>query len=131
MHPAQAGYADKYPLAHGISASTSCSASITGTVPSACAARRGATVCNTSVSQLDTSESAANSFLPVEVSLPFPANKKVNLIGHSHGRPHHPLCGCCEAGSGLASVTSVGAPYGAQTADFIRNVPEGSAGRQP
>ncbi|MES2818994.1 MAG: triacylglycerol lipase, partial [Pseudomonadota bacterium] len=53
---------------------------------------------------------------------------KVNLIGHSHGGPTIRYVAAVRPQL-IASATSVGAPHkGSATADFIRQVPPGSAG---
>jgi len=53
--------------------------------------------------------------------------KKVNLIGHSHGGPTIRYAASIRPDL-VASVTSVaGVHKGSRTADFIRNIPEGSA----
>ncbi|MBL4834057.1 MAG: triacylglycerol lipase [Pseudomonas sp.] len=89
----------------------------------------GATVYSTSVSQLDTSEKRGEQLLAqVENIVAISGKRKVNLIGHSHGGPTVRYVAAVRPDL-VASVTSVGAPHkGSKAADFIRNVPEGSAG---
>lgn len=89
----------------------------------------GATVYSTSVSQLDTSEKRGEQLLAqVEDIVAITGKRKVNLIGHSHGGPTVRYVAAVRPDL-VASVTSVGAPHkGSKAADFIRNVPEGSAG---
>lgn len=89
----------------------------------------GATVYSTSVSQLDTSEKRGEQLLAqVENIVAITGKRKVNLIGHSHGGPTIRYVAAVRPDL-VASVTSVGAPHkGSKAADFIRNVPEGSAG---
>ena len=118
--PAQAGYTQtQYPivLAHGMLG-----------IPSALRSG-GATVYSTSVSQLDTSEKRGEQLLAqVESIVAISGKQKVNLIGHSHGGPTIRYVAAVRPDL-VASVTSVGAPHkGSKAADFIRNVPEGSAG---
>ncbi|MFO7704573.1 MAG: triacylglycerol lipase [Halopseudomonas sp.] len=89
----------------------------------------GASVYVTSVSQLDTSEKRGEQLLKqVENIVAISGKRKVNLIGHSHGGPTIRYVAAVRPDL-IASVTSVGAPHkGSKTADFIRNVPSGSAG---
>src|SRR5690554_1813665 len=89
----------------------------------------GATVYITEVSQLDTSEARGEQLLSqVEEIVAISGQPKVNLIGHSHGGPTIRYVAAVRPDL-AASVTSVGAPHkGSNTADFIRNVPPGSAG---
>ncbi len=89
----------------------------------------GATVYITEVSQLDTSEARGEQLLAqVEDIIAISGKPKVNLIGHSHGGPTIRYVAAIRPDL-VASVTSVGAPHkGSKTADFIRNVPPGSAG---
>ncbi len=89
----------------------------------------GATVYITEVSQLDTSEARGEQLLSqVEEIVAISGKAKVNLIGHSHGGPTIRYVAAVRPDL-VASVTSVGAPHkGSKTADFIRNVPPGSAG---
>ncbi|PRB77436.1 lipase [Pseudomonas sp. MYb185] len=89
----------------------------------------GATVYITEVSQLDTSEARGEQLLSqVEEIVAISGQPKVNLIGHSHGGPTIRYVAAVRPDL-VASVTSVGAPHkGSKTADFIRNVPPGSAG---
>ncbi|MGE8361499.1 triacylglycerol lipase [Pseudomonas sp.] len=91
--------------------------------------RDGATVYITEVSQLDTSEARGEQLLDqVEEIVAISGKPKVNLIGHSHGGPTIRYVAAVRPQL-VASVTSVGAPHkGSATADFIRNVPPGSAG---
>ncbi|GGC92689.1 triacylglycerol lipase [Halopseudomonas salina] len=89
----------------------------------------GASVYSTTVSQLDTSEKRGEQLLAqVEDIVAITGKRKVNLIGHSHGGPTIRYVAAVRPDL-VASVTSVGAPHkGSKAADFIRNVPEGSAG---
>lgn len=89
----------------------------------------GASVYVTSVSQLDTSEKRGEQLLKqVQNIVAISGKRKVNLIGHSHGGPTIRYVAAVRPDL-IASVTSVGAPHkGSKTADFIRNVPPGSAG---
>lgn len=89
----------------------------------------GASVYVTTVSQLDTSEKRGEQLLKqVENIVAISGKRKVNLIGHSHGGPTIRYVAAVRPDL-IASVTSVGAPHkGSKTADFIRNVPPGSAG---
>ncbi|HDZ55628.1 MAG TPA: triacylglycerol lipase [Pseudomonas xinjiangensis] len=91
--------------------------------------RDGARVYITEVSQLDTSEKRGEQLLrQVEEIVAISGKRKVNLIGHSHGGPTIRYVAAVRPDL-VASVTSVGAPHkGSKTADFIRNVPPGSAG---
>ncbi|WP_304639814.1 triacylglycerol lipase [Pseudomonas sp.] len=91
--------------------------------------RDGARVYVTQVSQLDTSEARGEQLLrQVEEIVAISGKPKVNLIGHSHGGPTVRYVAAVRPDL-VASVTSVGAPHkGSKTADFIRNVPPGSAG---
>ncbi|MDH1262849.1 triacylglycerol lipase [Pseudomonas sp. GD03944] len=91
--------------------------------------RDGATVYITEVSQLDTSEARGEQLLDqVEEIVAISGKPKVNLVGHSHGGPTIRYVAAVRPQL-VASVTSVGAPHkGSATADFIRNVPPGSAG---
>jgi len=91
--------------------------------------RDGASVYLTEVSQLDTSEARGEQLLEqVEEIVAISGQPKVNLIGHSHGGPTIRYVAAVRPDL-VASATSVGAPHkGSKTADFIRQVPEGSAG---
>lgn len=91
--------------------------------------RDGARVYVTQVSQLDTSEARGEQLLrQVEEIVAISGKPRVNLIGHSHGGPTVRYVAAVRPDL-IASVTSVGAPHkGSKTADFIRNVPPGSAG---
>ncbi|PAU85866.1 lipase [Pseudomonas sp. WN033] len=88
----------------------------------------GATVYVTEVSQLDTSEARGEQLLTqVEEIVAISGKPKVNLFGHSHGGPTIRYVAAVRPDL-VASVTSIGAPHkGSATADFIRQVPEGSA----
>jgi len=90
--------------------------------------RDGARVYVTQVSQLDTSEKRGEQLLrQVEEIVAISGKRKVNLIGHSHGGPTVRYVAAVRPDL-IASVTSVGAPHkGSKAADFIRNVPPGSA----
>ena len=89
--------------------------------------RDGAQVYITEVSQLDTSE-ARGEQRQVEEIAAISGKGKVNLVGHSHGGPTIRYVAAIRPDL-VASVTSVGAPHkGSDTADFIRQVPPGSAG---
>jgi triacylglycerol lipase len=129
---AQAGYTQtKYPivLAHGmLGFDKLLGVNYWYGIPSALR-RSGATVYSTSVSQLDTSEKRGEQLLTqVENIVAISGKQKVNLIGHSHGGPTIRYVAAVRPDL-VASVTSVGAPHkGSKAADFIRNVPEGSAG---
>ncbi|RJG09625.1 triacylglycerol lipase [Pseudomonas cavernicola] len=89
----------------------------------------GAKVYITEVSQLDTSEARGEQLLAqVEEIVAISGQPKVNLIGHSHGGPTIRYVAAVRPEL-IASATSVGAPHkGSATADFIRQVPPGSAG---
>lgn len=89
----------------------------------------GATVYITEVSQLDTSEARGEQLLEqVEEIVAISGKQKVNLIGHSHGGPTVRYVASVRPDL-VASVTSVGAPHkGSATADFLRQIPEGSVG---
>ncbi|MVW76021.1 alpha/beta hydrolase [Pseudomonas xionganensis] len=91
--------------------------------------RDGASVYITEVSQLDTSEARGEQLLEqVEDIVAISGKPKVNLIGHSHGGPTIRYVAAIRPDL-VASATSVGAPHkGSATADFIRQVPPGSAG---
>ncbi len=91
--------------------------------------RDGASVYVTEVSQLNTSEARGEELLEqVEEIVAISGKGKVNLIGHSHGGPTIRYVAAVSPHL-IASVTSVGAPHkGSATADFIRQVPPGSAG---
>jgi len=91
--------------------------------------RDGASVYLTEVSQLDTSEARGEQLLEqVEDIVAISGKPKVNLIGHSHGGPTIRYVAAVRPDL-VASATSVGGPHkGSKTADFIRQVPEGSAG---
>lgn len=91
--------------------------------------RDGASVYVTEVSQLNTSEARGEELLQqVEDIVAISGKPKVNLIGHSHGGPTVRYVAAVRPDL-IASVTSVGAPHkGSATADFIRQVPPGSAG---
>tara|TARA_R110000782_G_scaffold218834_3_gene306222 strand:+ start:923 stop:1852 length:930 start_codon:yes stop_codon:yes gene_type:complete len=130
--PAQAGYTQtQYPivLAHGmLGFDKLLGVNYWYGIPSALRSG-GATVYSTSVSQLDTSEKRGEQLLAqVESIVAISGKQKVNLIGHSHGGPTIRYVAAVRPDL-VASVTSVGAPHkGSKAADFIRNVPEGSAG---
>ena len=89
----------------------------------------GATVYVTQVSQLDTSEARGEQLLEqVEEIVAISGKAKVNLFGHSHGGPTIRYVAAVRPDL-VASVTSIGAPHkGSALGDFIRQVPEGSAG---
>lgn len=89
----------------------------------------GASVYVTEVSQLNTSEARGEELLQqVEEIVAISGKAKVNLIGHSHGGPTIRYVAAVRPDL-VASVTSVGSPHkGSATADFIRQVPPGSAG---
>lgn len=91
--------------------------------------RDGAKVYITEVSQLDTSEARGEQLLrQVEEIAAISGKGKVNLIGHSHGGPTARYVAAVRPDL-IASVTSVGAPHkGSKTADFLRQIPEGSTG---
>ncbi|BAN49040.1 triacylglycerol lipase [Metapseudomonas resinovorans] len=91
--------------------------------------RDGARVYVTEVSQLNTSEARGEELLEqVEEIVAISGSPKVNLIGHSHGGPTIRYVAAVRPDL-VASATSVGAPHkGSATADFIRQVPPGSAG---
>ena len=91
--------------------------------------RDGATVYITQVSQLNTSETRGEELLEqVEEIVAISGKGKVNLIGHSHGGPTIRYVAAVRPDL-VASVTSVGAPHkGSDAADFLRQVPPGSAG---
>ena len=91
--------------------------------------RDGASVYVTEVSQLNTSEARGEELLSqVEEIVAISGKPKVNLIGHSHGGPTIRYVAAVSPNL-IASATSVGAPHkGSATADFIRQVPPGSAG---
>ncbi|WP_071872658.1 triacylglycerol lipase [Atopomonas hussainii] len=90
--------------------------------------RDGASVYVTQVSQLDTSEARGEELLEqVEDIVAISGKGKVNLIGHSHGGPTIRYVAAVRPDL-VASVTSVGSPHkGSAAADFIRQVPAGSA----
>ncbi|TXH93594.1 MAG: triacylglycerol lipase [Pseudomonas sp.] len=89
----------------------------------------GASVYITEVSQLNTSELRGEELLDqVEEIAAISGKGKVNLIGHSHGGPTIRYVAAVRPDL-VASVTSVGAPHkGSAAADFLRQVPPGSAG---
>ena len=89
----------------------------------------GASVYITEVSQLNTSELRGEELLDqVEEIAAISGKGKVNLIGHSHGGPTVRYVAAIRPDL-VASVTSVGAPHkGSDTADFLRQIPPGSAG---
>ncbi|MGY4535041.1 triacylglycerol lipase [Pseudomonas sp. TE3786] len=89
----------------------------------------GAKVYITEVSQLDTSEKRGEQLLAqVEEIVAISGKPKVNLIGHSHGGPTIRYVAAVRPDL-VASATSVGAPHkGSATADFLRQIPPGSAG---
>ena len=89
----------------------------------------GATVYITQVSQLDTSEARGEQLLEqVEDIVAISGKAKVNLFGHSHGGPTIRYVAAVRPDL-VASVTSIGAPHkGSALGDFVRKVPEGSAG---
>lgn len=89
----------------------------------------GATVYTTQVSQLDTSEARGEQLLEqVEDIVAISGKSKVNLFGHSHGGPTIRYVAAVRPDL-VASVTSIGAPHkGSALADFLREIPEGSAG---
>ena len=64
----------------------------------------------------------------VEEIVAISGKQKVNLVGHSHGGPTARYVAAVRPDL-VASVTSVGAPHkGSATADFLRQIPEGSTG---
>ena len=89
----------------------------------------GASVYLAEVSQLNTTEARGEELLAqVEEIIAISGKPKVNLIGHSHGGPTIRYVAAVSPQL-VASATSVGAPHkGSATADFIRQVPPGSAG---
>ena len=89
----------------------------------------GAKVYVAEVSQLNTTEARGEELLAqVEEIVAISGKPKVNLIGHSHGGPTIRYVAAVSPQL-VASATSVGAPHkGSATADFIRQVPPGSAG---
>ena len=91
--------------------------------------RDGASVYITEVSQLNTSEARGEELLAqVEDIVAISGKPKVNLIGHSHCGPTIRYVAAVSPNL-IASATSVGAPHkGSAAADFIRQVPPGSAG---
>ena len=91
--------------------------------------RDGAKVYVTEVSQLNSSESRGEELLAqVEEIVAISGQSKVNLLGHSHGGPTIRYVAAVRPDL-VASVTSIGSPHkGSAAADFIRNVPAGSAG---
>lgn len=91
--------------------------------------RDGAKVYVTQVSQLNTSEARGEELLAqVEEIIAISGQSKVNLLGHSHGGPTIRYVAAVRPDL-VASVTSIGGPHkGSAAADFIRNVPPGSAG---
>lgn len=91
--------------------------------------RDGASVYTTEVSQLNSSQARGEELLEqVEEIVAISGKPKVNLIGHSHGGPTIRYVAAVSPQL-VASATSVGAPHkGSAAADFIRQVPPGSAG---
>ncbi|MDP3847893.1 MAG: triacylglycerol lipase [Pseudomonas sp.] len=91
--------------------------------------RDGAKVYVTQVSQLNTSEARGEELLAqVEEIVAISGQSKVNLLGHSHGGPTIRYVAAVRPDL-VASITSIGSPHkGSAVADFIRNVPPGSAG---
>ena len=91
--------------------------------------RDGAKVYVTQVSQLNTSEARGEELLAqVEEIVAISGQRKVNLLGHSHGGPTIRYVAAVRPDL-VASITSIGSPHkGSAVADFIRNVPPGSAG---
>jgi triacylglycerol lipase len=91
--------------------------------------RDGASVYTTEVSQLNTSQARGEELLEqVEEIVAISGKPTVNLIGHSHGGPTIRYVAAVSPQL-VASATSVGAPHkGSAAADFIRQVPPGSAG---
>ncbi|MDU9399227.1 MULTISPECIES: triacylglycerol lipase [Pseudomonadaceae] len=91
--------------------------------------RDGASVYVTEVSQLNTSEARGEELLEqVEEIVAISGKPKVNLIGHSHGGPTIRYVAGVRPDL-VASATSVGGPHkGSATADFLRQIPPGSAG---
>ncbi|MCY1272506.1 Triacylglycerol lipase [compost metagenome] len=89
----------------------------------------GAKVYVSEVSQLDTSEARGEQLLDqVEEIVAISGKPKVNLVGHSHGGPTARYVAAVRPDL-IASVTSVGSPHkGSATADFLRQIPPGSAG---
>ncbi|MEK1905529.1 MAG: triacylglycerol lipase [Pseudomonas sp.] len=89
----------------------------------------GASVYVTEVSQLNTSELRGEELLEqVEDIAAISGKGKVNLVGHSHGGPTARYVAAVRPDL-VASVTSVGGPHkGSDTADFLRQIPPGSAG---
>lgn len=90
--------------------------------------RDGASVYVTEVSQLNTSEARGEELLEqVEEIVAISGKRKVNLIGHSHGGPTIRYVAGVRPDL-VASATSVGGPHkGSATADFLRQIPPGSA----
>ncbi|WP_346842067.1 triacylglycerol lipase [Metapseudomonas otitidis] len=91
--------------------------------------RDGASVYVIEVSQLNTSEARGEELLEqVEEIVAISGKPKVNLIGHSHGGPTIRYVAGVRPDL-IASATSVGGPHkGSATADFLRQIPPGSAG---
>lgn len=91
--------------------------------------RHGATVYVAEVSQLNSTEARGEELLEqVEDIVAISGKPKVNLIGHSHGGPTIRYVAGVRPDL-IASATSVGGPHkGSATADFLRQIPPGSAG---
>ena len=88
----------------------------------------GAEVYTTQVSAVNSTEVRGEQLiLEVENILAISGAKKVNLIGHSHGGPTIRYVASMRPDL-VASVTSIaGVNKGSRTADFLRQIPEGSA----
>ena len=91
--------------------------------------RSGAEVYVTQVAAANSTEVRGEQLArQVEAILAATGAEKVNLIGHSHGGPTVRYVAALRPDL-VASVTSVGAPHkGSATADFLRQIPEGSSG---
>src|SRR5699024_2798072 len=76
-----------------------------------------------------TSEARGEQLLEqVEEIVAISGKPRVNLFGHSHGGPTVRYVAAVRPDL-VASVTSIGAPHkGSALADFLRQIPEGSAG---
>ena len=88
----------------------------------------GAQVHLVEVSQLNTTETRGEELIEqLEEILALDGQRKANLIGHSHGGPTSRYVAATRPDL-VASVTSVGGPqHGSATADFLSNIPDGSA----
>lgn len=88
----------------------------------------GATVYVTTVANTNSTEVRGEQLIAqIENILAVTGAKKVNLIGHSHGGPTVRYVASVRPDL-VASVTSVGGVNkGSNTADFLRQIPEGSA----